>query len=135
MATKFSLESKFIAAGSKMKVYAHEGKNGVNVGVTIKSAGMRASTGCQACFDTAEAATARFDELVANAVSLGWAPRASTAGIATRRAAFTEIPPAPVAAETVEVVGSDAVEPGSDEVPVPADAPAEPIVKKRNGKK
>jgi hypothetical protein len=146
MATKFSLESKFVAAGSKLKVYAHEGKQGVNLGVTIKNPGMKAATGCQSTFamEDVEKAKARFEELVRDAQSLGWTPRSSTNGVATRRASFSEVPPAPVAAEVEKTVGTDPVDPdgfviGADE-PVGAEIStasdnSEPIVHAKGGRR
>ncbi len=114
MATKYSLEAKFVANGSKLKVYAHEGKRGINIGVTIKNPGMRAVTGCPACVQDQDVAAARFYELVNDAISLGWTPKSTTSGVATRRTSFSLVPAAPgfvpPAPEVIAEIGGDPVD-------------------------
>jgi len=144
MATKFMREAKFRSAGSKLKVYAHEGKTGFNVGVSIKNPGMKALTGCQENFDNAEAAEARFKARVQESLDNGWVPREANEG-GTRRVSFTSVPQAPAAPEPVKsqerVVEGDVVDKdgfvidpkeGVGEV-VPAEQPTEVTVK--NGPK
>jgi hypothetical protein len=95
---KFVLESKFVSAdGGKLKVYAREGKSGINIGVSHKAADApRAFVGLQEVLETKEAAETRFNERVAEAKAAGWTLK--VASTATRMNAFSEMPKAAAAA-------------------------------------
>ena len=100
--TKFKLESKFIAPDGKthLKLYAAEGKNGINLGATLKVSGGKAQTGMQTTVkgatdaESESLARAEFDKRVADALANGFALRSTTgSGQIGRRSQFSTLPP------------------------------------------
>lgn len=116
---KFSREHKMISAdgNTKLRVYAKEGKRGINVGVTIKDPGVKARTGCQDTFENADAALNRFNALVKQGEDLGWMPRGESPAANGRRSAFSQIPASP-GSEQAQATASEEVE-GTIEVEGP----------------
>lgn len=107
MDSKFRLEAKYIAPDNetKMKIYATEGKNGINLGVTHKTpnSGERAVTGLQRTVPiegrerkiAEEEAKEIFESYCKQAEEEGWRLRAQRNGIAGRRSKFETMPVAP----------------------------------------
>ncbi len=122
---KFTRVTKLIAADgvTRLRIYAHSGKSGFNLGATLRSPGQKAQTGAQASVETLAEAESAFTKMVDEAVKRGWTVRVTNTGIGNR-SRFTEIPDAPAAKKPVI----------KDEAPAPAEqaptsteqAPAEP---------
>lgn len=92
---KFKMESKFIAPDGKshFKLYANEGKNGFNLGATLKEPGQKAKTGMPKTVDTEEEAKKILEERVQDALANGYKLRATTGtGQVGRRSSFDRLP-------------------------------------------
>ncbi len=97
MAGKFSLEAKFFGfdGTTKIRLYANQGKNGYNLGTTIKLLGQRATTGMQVTVQTEEEARKLFADRVEDTIAKGYKPRGSGTGMIGRRSTFASLPTEP----------------------------------------
>lgn len=97
MPGKFTREAKFwgFDGVSKIRLYANQGKNGYNLGTTIKMPNERATTGMQITFQTEEEANKEFDRRVEDTAKKGYAPRGSGNGMIGRRSRFADLPTEP----------------------------------------
>jgi hypothetical protein len=118
---KFMLERKFYAPDgvSLVRLYAAEGKNGINLGATIRKPGVKAQTGMQTTVATEAEATKLFDERVADALARGYKPRGSGTGLIGRRSTFSELPTEPSFMKIVAGQQEPAPAPGPTPVPNP----------------
>ncbi len=77
----------------KIRIYVNIGKKGFNVGTSlmdmVRVPGVKAHTGLQDTFPTADEAVARFDALCADAVANGWILRTD---ITLRKSSFSAMP-------------------------------------------
>jgi len=97
MPGKYTREAKFTGFDgvTKIRLYANEGKNGYNLGTTMKEPNKRATTGMQVTFQTEAEANAEFDRRVADAKAKGYATRGGGTGMIGRRSRFNELPTEP----------------------------------------
>lgn len=118
MPGKFTREAKFFGFDgiTKIRLYANQGKNGYNLGTTMKSPNERATTGMQVTFQSEEEANKEFDRRVEDTVKKGYAPRGSGNGMIGRRSRFADLPTEP---EWGKVTGT----PIADRVPLAVTKP------------
>ena len=82
------LVAKFAnSEGSRLTVFAKNGKRGVNVGASLKAVGEPAQTGCRSTVATEIEGTEAWNTLKAAAIANGW-----TLTVAKDRSSFTTIP-------------------------------------------
>src|SRR5262245_61513694 len=97
MPGKFTREAKFwgFDGVTKVRLYANQGKNGINLGTTIKLPNERATTGMQLTVDTEDQANAEFEKRIADAIAKGYTPRGNGTGMIGRRSRFSALPTEP----------------------------------------